>query len=108
MTGVQTCALPISYTQNPAGALDINIAGTTPGKQFDRLAVTGAASLSGTLNIGLLNGFVPAVGSVFGILTASSVSGRFATVNGASINSSEHFVVKYNANNVTLHVVTGP
>jgi hypothetical protein len=64
--------------------------------------------LSGTLNIGLLNGFVPALGSVFGILTASSVSGRFATVHGASINSGEHFVVKYNANNVTLHVVTGP
>jgi hypothetical protein len=105
-TGVLT--ITGAYTQNPAGALDINIAGTTPGKQFDRLAVTGAASLSGTLNIGLLNGFVPAVGSVFGILTASSVSGRFATVNGASINSSEHFVVKYNANNVTLHVVTGP
>jgi hypothetical protein len=99
---------PASYTQNPAGALDINIAGTSPGTQFDRLAVTGTASLSGTLNIGLLNGFVPALGSVFGILTASSVSGRFATVNGASIDSSEHFVVKYNANNVTLHVVTGP
>jgi hypothetical protein len=109
-SGAKTGVLTITgaYTQNPAGALDINIAGTTPGKQFDRLAVTGTASLSGTLNIGLLNGFVPTVGSVFGILTASSVSGRFATVHGASINSSEHFVVKYNANNVTLHVVTGP
>jgi hypothetical protein len=109
-SGAKTGVLTITgaYTQNPAGALDINIAGTTPGKQFDRLAVTGTASLSGTLNIGLLNGFVPALGSVFGILTASSVSGRFATVNGASINPSEHFAVKYNANNVTLHVVTGP
>src|ERR1035438_1324445 len=87
-SGAKTGVLTITgaYTQNPAGALDINIAGNTPGKQCDRLAVTGTASLSGTLNIGLLNGFVPALGSVFGILTASSVSGRFATVHGASID----------------------
>jgi hypothetical protein len=105
-TGILT--ITGAYTQNPAGTLDINIAGTSAGTQFDQLAVTGIASLGGTLNIGLLNGFVPAVGSTFQILTASSVSGKFATVNGASISSSEHFVVKYSANNVTLHVVTGP
>ena len=104
-TGVLTVSG--NYTQNSAGALDINIAGTTAG-QFNVLTVTGSSALGGTLNIGLLNGFVPTVGSTFKILSASSVSGTFATVNGTTINSSEHFTVTYNSNNVTLNVVSGP
>ena len=44
----------------------------------------------------------------FKVLTATSVSGTFATVNGTAINASEHFTVQYNSNNVTLEVVSGP
>jgi hypothetical protein len=38
----------------------------------------------------------------------STVSGTFPTVNGLSINSGEHFTIKYNPTNVTLTVVSGP
>jgi hypothetical protein len=95
-----------AYTQTAAGALDANIAGTSSG-QFNLLTVGGAASLGGTLNIGLLNKFVPSVGDTFEILTARKVTGTFATVNGTKINDSEHFTVTYNADNVTLNVVSG-
>lgn len=95
-----------AYTQTAAGALDANIAGTSSG-QFNLLTVGGAASLGGTLNIGLLNKFVPAVGDTFEILTARKVTGTFATVNGTKINDSEHFTVTYNSDNVTLTVVSG-
>jgi hypothetical protein len=94
------------YTQTAAGALDANIAGANSG-QFNVLNVTGAATLGGTLNITLLNNFVPAVGDTFEILTAKKVTGTFATVNGTKINDSEHFTVTYNADNVTLTVVSG-
>jgi len=94
-----------NYTQGSKGALDINLAATT---QFNTLNVTGKATLGGTLNIGLLNGFVPAPNSTFKVLTCSSRSGTFATVNGTAINGSEHFVVQYNSKNVTLQVVSGP
>ena len=95
-----------AYTQTAAGALDANIAGANAG-QFNVLNVTGTATLGGTLNIGLLNNFVPLIGAEFEILTAKHVSGTFATVNGIKINSSEHFTVTYNSGNVTLTVVSG-
>jgi len=95
-----------AYTQTAAGALDANIAGAST-SQFNVLNVTGTATIGGTLNIGLLDKFVPAVGDTFEILTARKVTGTFATVNGTKINDSEHFTVTYNEDNVTLTVVSG-
>ncbi len=95
-----------AYTQTAMGALDANITGANSG-QFNVLNVTGAATLGGTLNIKLLNNFVPLIGATFEILTTRKVTGTFATVNGTTINSSEHFTVTYNSDNVTLTVVSG-
>jgi hypothetical protein len=99
---------PSTYTQNAAGSLNIAIGGLTAGKQYGQLAVTNGASLHGTLNVTLINNFVPAIGNTFTILTGSAVSGTFATVNGLSINSGEHFTISYKATSVTLTVVSGP
>jgi hypothetical protein len=96
-----------TYTQNSAGALNISIGGTTAGTQFDQLKVTKAATLGGTLNISLVNGFVPAIGATFNILTGSAVSGNFTTITGLPINGSEHFTETVNPTNVTLTVVAG-
>lgn len=70
--------------------------------------MSNGVSLGGVLTIKLVNGFVPVVGDSFTILTGSAVSGTFATVNGESINSSEHFQVNYTSTAVTLTVVSGP
>jgi hypothetical protein len=96
-----------SYTQNSSGALNVDIGGLTAGTQFDQLNVTGAASLSGTLNLDLINGFTPTLGSTFDITNFASLTGMFGTVNGVAINGSEHFSVVYSATNVTLDVVAG-
>jgi hypothetical protein len=96
-----------TYTQNAKGSLNVSIGGLTLGSQYDQLAVTNGASLNGTLNIKLIDGFVPAVGDTFTILTASAVSGKFATVSGLTINSAEHFTITYNPTNVTLTVDSG-
>lgn len=93
-----------SYTQHQTGTLNISIGGTGT---FGELAVSNGVSLGGTLSIKLVNGFVPAIGDSFTIVTGSAVSGQFATVKGTSINSGEHFEVTYNATNVTLTVVSG-
>jgi hypothetical protein len=106
LTTTGKLAITGTYAQSAAGALDANIAGTSSG-QFNVLNVTGATALAGTLNIKLLNNFVPAPGDTFEILTARKVTGTFATVNGTKINDSEHFTVTYNADNVTLTVVSG-
>jgi ribosomal protein L24E len=96
-----------TYAQNSTGALDISISGTTVGTQYDELKVTDGATLGGTLNISLLNHFVPTIGSTFDILNAGSLSGTFATVNGLSINGSEHFSISYNGTEAILTVVSG-
>jgi len=97
-----------TYTQSSAGTLDIAINGTTAGTKYDQLKVTQSATLGGTLNISLGTGFTPTVGQTFTILTASSVSSTFTTVNGLAINGTEHFTITYNGASVTLKVVSGP
>lgn len=97
-----------SYTQNSTGVLDIAIGGTQVGTQYSQVAVSNGASLNGTLNLKRINSFVPAIGQSFTILTGSVVTGQFASVNGASINSTEHFQVNYGSAAVTVTVEAGP
>jgi len=91
-----------TYTQDASGSLAVGIAGDA---DFDAYAVTGVATLGGTLDISLLNSYEPALGTSFEILTASSRSGTFDTVNGTAIAAGRRFDVIYGANNVTLTVV---
>src|SRR5215469_10389566 len=94
-----------AYTQSSSGVLDISIGGTAS-TQFDQLNVT-STSLNGTLNIGLIKSFVPAVGNTFKIMNFSSGAGTFSTVNGLAINSSEHFTITYQPTDVLLTVASG-
>ncbi|HEY6337328.1 MAG TPA: hypothetical protein VIW68_02435 [Candidatus Sulfotelmatobacter sp.] len=97
-----------TYTQNPGGTLNIGIGGTTAGTQYGQLASANGVSLTGTLNLKRLHGFVPVIGTNFTIVTGSAVSGQFLTTTGLNINSSEHFQVNYATNAVTVTVVSGP
>ncbi len=96
-----------AYTQHTTGVLDISIGGTTAGTKFDQFNAT-TASLSGTLNIHLINGYVPTIGTQFKIVNFNSETGTFATVNGLPINASEHFSITYQGTDVLLTVVSGP
>jgi hypothetical protein len=96
-----------SYTQNSTGILDVAIGGTQTGAGYSQVAVSHAVSLNGTLNITLLNGFLSAIGNTFTILTGSAITGTFATVNGLSIDSGEHFEIGYTGSAVTLTVASG-
>lgn len=95
-----------AYAQNSTGTLDISIGGGVAGTSFDQLNSTSAA-LNGTLNLSLINGFVPTVGSTFKILNYSSETGAFTTVNGLSINANEHFTLTVQGTDVLLTVVSG-
>jgi hypothetical protein len=61
------------------GAVTLLLGGTNAG-QFGQL-IAATASLSGTLNIGLTNGFVPAPGEQFLIISSGGISGGFSHVN---------------------------
>lgn len=68
------------YGQHPAATMEIEIGGATPGTQFDQVVVHTAASLGGTLDLRLINGFVPSPTQNFVILEAGTISGAFANV----------------------------
>ncbi|MBI3848159.1 MAG: HYR domain-containing protein [Planctomycetes bacterium] len=77
--GIETFTGP--YPQTATGRLEIEIGGTTPGTQHDRVDVTGAATLTGTLQVTFVNGFVPVPGQSFTVLSAATRTGTFSGVD---------------------------
>ena len=72
-------AITGNYTQGDSGALNIDIGGIGS-DQFDRLTVSGAATLGGTISARLLNNFTPAAGQTFqDVIDFASKSGDFTT-----------------------------
>jgi T5SS/PEP-CTERM-associated repeat protein len=65
--------------------LQIELGGTTPGSQYDRLSIAGGASLNGALNVSLINGFTPSAGQSFNIFDWGSVSGTFSSIHLPSL-----------------------
>ncbi len=105
-----------SYQQNVSGVLRIELGGHIPGTQIDQLVVGGNASLAGTLELSMINGFVPQLGDQFQVLTCSSQTGRFTQVNAPTINgaawvahcsSTNVLVVVANQVNITPPVLSG-
>ncbi len=94
-----------AYAQSPGGALNVELAGLSAGSQYDRLAVSGTASLNGALNITLAQNFLPAEGDEFSILTHASRNGEFSEVNGPAIAGYPMFEVNYEPGGVTLTAV---
>jgi hypothetical protein len=74
--------------------------------QFDRIGATGSISLGGGLDIVLLNGFKPALGSQFAVVQGQAVTGSFKS-NLWKVGAYE-FRVDTTANRVTLTTVAVP
>ena len=91
-----------NYTQTAAGALSLKVGGTVAGSQFDQLNIADTATLGGTLNVSLINGFGPIVPETFSVLTAASVSASFATTNLPTIDGQPAFSVQDTATSVNL------
>jgi hypothetical protein len=91
-----------TYTQTAAGTLALDLFGATPATQFDQLVVQGNASLAGVLAVTLQNGYVPNLGDSFAILSASAVSGGFASATGLQVSATLELDPAYLPAAVTL------
>ena len=105
-TSPGTLAVGGNYTQGAGGTLQTEVNGTTPGTQFDVIAVTGTATLNGTLAI--VSGFTPALTDTFRIVTAATRTGEFSAVTGAQPGNSGTYTPRYDPDGVTLLMSTGP
>lgn len=90
---------------NINAGLGIELGGTIKGAEYDSLTIAGVASLSGTLTTSLINGFVPAVGQSFEILTAAGgVDGTFDSVNLPALAGGLYLNLAYAPTAVTISV----
>ncbi len=95
-----------AYRQGVAGAVTIQIGGPNPGTDFDQLHVLGTATLSGTLNIQMVGGYVPSVGNTIQIMPYNSHGGTFTSYTGLVL-SGRSLLPTYNSTNLSLVVVAG-
>ena len=96
-----------NYTQAAGGTLEIELAanGGVAGTDHDRLAVTLAASLDGTLDLQLDGGYMPTIGDSFaGIVTAGALSGNFATASNVVIDGRRGVAVTYTGTTVDAQI----
>lgn len=70
-----------SLALNNGAHTHIELGGTDRGTKFDAVIASGLASLGGTLQVSLINNFMPAPNDSFDILDASSITGQFATLD---------------------------
>ena len=89
-----------NYQQGASGILRIELGGHNPGTQYDQLVVGGNASLAGTLELPLINGFVPQPGDQFQILTCGSQTGQFSQINAPAVSGAV-WVAHYSGTNVS-------
>ncbi|MEC9373537.1 MAG: hypothetical protein VYC34_06820 [Planctomycetota bacterium] len=88
--------------QNDDGQVFIELNNTA---SFDRLVVTGTATLGGSLGVQRTAGFVPPVGQTFTILQAGSIVGTFDTNLLPGLPGDAQFRVEYTPTTVLLRVI---
>jgi len=69
----QTLTITGNYTQGASSLLRMELGGSQLGK-YDQLIVTGSATLGGTLELDLFNGYVPGPGTTFELFNFSNVT----------------------------------
>jgi hypothetical protein len=65
------------FSQSAESSLLIELGGTAAGTEHDMFRVDGEAALDGTLEVRLVDGFLPSLGDRFDILEFSSSTGQF-------------------------------
>ncbi len=100
-----TLSITGNYTQDASVTLNIGLGGTAAG-QFDQLAVSGVATLGGTLTVTLVNSFSPSAGNSFEFMTYASRSGTsdFATINLPTLGGGLTIMEQTNSTNALLTV----
>ncbi len=88
------------------GTLALDVGGTTPGVTLDSLAVTGAATLGGTLALNPLDGYDPAPGIRLPFLAAASVTGTFDAI-APGFASGQTATVEIDATSATAVITAG-
>ena len=100
--GAGTFNINGAYTQTATGTLDIEIGGLAAGIQFDQLQVSGSTTLSGALNVSLIDGFAPVAGDRFQVLEFDDALGDFSTKTGLDLADGQLLAPRYGGDGLSL------
>ncbi len=99
--GSTTAILSMGQLQLQGGGRVVaQLGGTGVGAGYDRLTVDGTATLAGTLQVELADGFVPSAGDAFRVVAAGSRSGEFDSVSLPTIPSDLRWQVSYDVGGI--------
>ena len=101
---IGTLNLNGNYTQTTDGILNIELGGTNVG-EFDQLVISNNANLNGTLNISLVNDYIPTIGDSFEIITYGSRLNDFTTPNLPTLSNGLSWKRQFDADSLTLTVM---
>ena len=105
LNGAGSVSVDGQYEIASTGKLEIEVGGTTSGTDYDVVNVTGFAILAGTLQVNLVNNFLPQSGQIFQFLTTTTgVNNTFTHENLPALYGGLYFDVQYSANHVDLAV----
>jgi hypothetical protein len=93
-----------SFSQTGTGLFGVEVGGLLPASEHDQLDITGVARLSGTLEVELIDGFLPEIGDEVIVMLAGSVINTFDAVtafDGGGMFGVE-VAVLYSATDVTV------
>ena len=98
-----------NYTQGSSASLTIGIGGASSGNEYGQLAITGSATLAGSVNASTASGFTPTAGDSFPIVTyASETGGNSLSFTGVNSGALSIFQPVVGPTNITLSTVDQP
>ena len=106
-TGVLTVNGNFPMTSESARII-VGLGGRIQGETYDRLHVTGTATLNGVLMADTINGLRPVTGDEFNVITFGSHTGAFAFIAGTDLGNGLFLVPNYNSDNMALTVPGDP
>ena len=94
------------FSQTTQGEFAVDLGGPKQSSEYDLLEVIGTARLNGVIEATLIDGFVPAIGNIFRVLTATQVIGEFDHVETHDAGDLLGFVLTdiYSPTDVVLRV----
>ena len=95
-----------SSVTNLGGTIRTTIAGTAT-TDFGRFLISGAVTLSGTLELALSGGFTPLLGQSFQVMTYGSRTGTLGSIVELDDVPGLVYDPVYNATDLTLNMIAG-
>ncbi|MEM1080695.1 MAG: Ig-like domain-containing protein [Pseudomonadota bacterium] len=94
------------YSQQAGGTLLLELGGTMPSVEFDVLQINGPANLNGTIEVQLINGYVPAPGDQFTLITSPDITNDGVNFTLPTLPADRGWDVILDTNSLRLEVIS--